>query len=103
METNKDRAAAGKPRMKRKAMYLWVWENVLTEWYPGVAFACAETEAKAWDVLKATDEAAWRELRGNLAIDENDRRTPRQLAKDRSVVRPIKVTSRYAYTCRGSC
>lgn len=102
METTKNPETGGKtPKGKKNAkLHLWVWENVLADYSPGIAFAYAETEKKAWDILKGIDFGAWMRLRGSPSDGVRDSRTPEQLDKNCSV-RPKKVTFRYAKTVWG--
>ncbi len=43
-------------------MKLWVWEGVLTDYTSGLVCVHAETEERAWELLKAQDKLAWRLL-----------------------------------------
>ncbi len=37
--------------MAKRRLKLYVWENVLTDYYPGIMFALAESEEKARELL----------------------------------------------------
>ena len=44
---------------------LYVWENVLEDYTEGMACAIAESEEKAWELLKEKDHTAWWILNGS--------------------------------------
>lgn len=42
---------------------LYVWENVLQDWAYGIAFALAEDETHAWQILDQEDKTAGQAIR----------------------------------------
>lgn len=43
---------------------LYIWENVLRDYSPGMVAVLAESEEQAWELLRQKYEAAWEQLRG---------------------------------------
>jgi hypothetical protein len=71
---------------------LYVWEDVLCDYYSGMVCVLAENEAHAWELLKEESESAYRELRGT-----GDPTKPLR----EYVERPVEVTEPQAFVLRG--
>lgn len=44
---------------------LYIWENVLCDYTPGMVTVLAESEQHAWELIKQNDFIAWEQLRGD--------------------------------------
>lgn len=44
---------------KMAELKLYVWKDVLNDWTPGLVCVLANSEEKAWELLKQTNHTVW--------------------------------------------
>jgi hypothetical protein len=95
--------------MKMNKLNLYVWENSLSDYSSGIAFAFAESEDEAWEQLYKTDIRAWFWLNGNGQLNHNSGPISHhaKLIKEgkhfeSNAVRPKIIKRRVAYAVWGA-
>lgn len=70
---------------------LYIWEDVLRDYTPGMVAVLAESEEQAWELIKQKDISAWEQLRG---YDEtyNDKGLYPNAKRPREITKPEAFT-----------
>jgi hypothetical protein len=73
---------------------LYIWEDVLRDYTPGMVAVLAESEEQAWELIKQKDEVAWYSLLGYPSKEDIAMGCP-------DAIRPREITKPEAFTVHG--
>jgi hypothetical protein len=59
MPMPKKRKVGPRPKTKKPELKLFVWENVLCDWTPGIVFALAVDKREALKLIRKDSRSAW--------------------------------------------